>query len=107
PVAGLARRAPPRQPPTPPAPRPWPRSPCAGGEGRLRDPDLLAEVDVLDEVEQLHSLVHRPLEGLASRDEPHPARPLVHHRGLRRLREVVLPRGPPRVDEPRPTHVAV
>src|SRR4051794_18335434 len=45
----------------------------------LRDRDLVGEVDVLDRVQQPDALVHRPLEGLAARDQPGAAGALVDH----------------------------
>src|SRR2546422_4554597 len=47
----------------------------------LRDGDVGVEEDVLHGVEQLHALLHRPLERLAPDDEPGAAGPLVDHRG--------------------------
>src|SRR5215831_1209518 len=56
------------------------------------DRHVLAEVDVLDRVQQLDSILHRPLKRFPPRDEAHPAGPLVDHRGRHRLGEVVGPR---------------
>ncbi len=62
---------------------------------RLRDGDVLVEVDVLDGVQQGDALVHRPLEGLAAGDQAGPARALVDDRGLDGLGEVGLAAGRP------------
>src|SRR5207302_10042131 len=61
----------------------WPRRSAAGadsGEGYL-----VAEIDVLDGVQQLHALPHRSLEGLPSGDEAGAARALVDDRGAHGL----------------------
>jgi drug/metabolite transporter (DMT)-like permease len=60
---------------------------------RLRDRDVLVEVDVLDGVQEGDALVHRPLEGLAARDEAGATRALVDDRGLDGLGEVGLAAG--------------
>ena len=69
----------------------WARSACssllrrelARGDEELAEPadqatvDVLAEVDVLDRVEQLDAFLERALERLATRDEAHAAGALV------------------------------
>ncbi len=44
----------------------------------LSDGDFLAEVDVLNRMQELHAFLHRSLEGLATTDEPRTASALVH-----------------------------
>src|SRR5689334_3031338 len=73
----------------------------------LSDRDLLTQVDVLNDVQELYALRHRPLEGLAPTDEPCTAGALVDACRDRRLGEVVLARWPTGVDEPSPPHEAV
>src|SRR5690242_17219585 len=59
---------------------------------RLCDRDLVVEVDILDGVEQLDALLHRPLERLAAGDEAHASRALVDHRGAHGVLEVARTR---------------
>src|SRR5262245_59459090 len=73
----------------------------------LGDRDVLAEVDVLDRVEQLGAFLHGALERLAPRDEAHAAGALVDHRRHVGLGEVVLAGGAAAVDQSRATHEAV
>ena len=54
--------------------------------------DVLAEVDVLDRVEQLDALLERPLERLAAGDQAHAAGALVDDRGRDRVAQIVLAR---------------
>src|SRR5262245_47694295 len=75
--------------------------------GLLGDADLLAEIHVLDRLEERDPLLLWPLERLAAADEPHAARALVDDRRLHRLDHVVVARRPAAVDEPDPPHVAV
>ena len=87
--------------------------PAAGAGGaarvapRLRDRDVRREVDVLDGVEDLDALGHRPLERLAARDQAGAARALVDHRRADGLGLVgVLGGRAARVDQARAAHVA-
>src|SRR6185369_2993418 len=68
------------------------------GRRCLGEADLLAEVDVLNRVQDLHALLHGLLEGLAARDEPGATGALVDDGGERRVGDVVLARGAARVD---------
>src|SRR5438034_2623106 len=74
----------------------------------LGDGDVSVEVDILDRVEKPYSLRRRPLEGLPAGDQPGAPGALVDDRRPDRLFEVGLAgRGTARVDEARPSHVAV
>ena len=69
---------------------------------------LVVEVDVLDGVEQLDALGHRPLERLAARDQAHAAGPLVDDGGAHGVGQVAGALGlAAAVDEPDAAHVAV
>src|SRR6185503_17807986 len=59
-------------------------------EPTLGDRDLLVQVNVLNRVEQLDAFLHRPLERLAARDEPHTAGALVDDRRLHGFLQVAL-----------------
>src|ERR1019366_10322934 len=54
----------------------------------LRDGHPVVEVDVLDRVEQMHAVAHRPLECLAPADQPGAAGALVDHGGANRRGEI-------------------
>src|SRR3990172_4542416 len=74
----------------------------------LRDGDSATAIDVLDSVQKLDALGHRPLESLPSADQSHAACALIDDRRLHRLGQVALSTArPTRVDEPDPAHVAV
>src|SRR5205085_7304967 len=57
-----------------------PGSNASVGPAASRHRHALVQVHVLDGVEHLDPLVHRPLEGLAAGDQAHAAGPLVDHR---------------------------
>nr|WP_239131581.1 hypothetical protein [Planobispora takensis] len=80
---------------------PHPAAPFSDGDG-------VVEVDLLYGVQQPDALGHRPLEGLASDDQAHAARPLVDHRGPHGLRQIILARGRASgIDRSDPAHEAV
>src|SRR5262249_19033406 len=83
---------------------PWlekPRSRISG------DRHFRAEVDVLNSVEQLDTLIHGPLEGLASGDEAGAAGALVDNGGGHRFFEVVRSRGTSGIDQTGAAHETV
>src|SRR5262249_33245292 len=73
----------------------------------LGDGNFGAEIDVLDRVEELDPLGHRPLERLAARDEAGAAGALVDDRRRDRLGEIVRAGGSAGVDEAGASHISV
>lgn len=71
------------------------------------DGDALAEVDVLDGVEQDDAVLHVLLEGLATGNQPHAAGTLVDNRRLDGLGQIVFAGRSAGIDQALATHVAV
>ena len=71
------------------------------------DRDFLAEVDVLDRMEDLNPFLHGLLEGFAARNETDPAGPFVNHSGRDGVVKVVFSGSSSGVDEADPPHIAV
>src|SRR5215204_3476777 len=70
--------------------------------------DLVREVNILDCVQQLHAFAHRPLKGLPSGDQTHPAAAFIDHRctdGVSQIARAL--RLPTRIDQTATAHVAV
>ncbi len=65
--------------------RTWDRA-CNSGDG-----DVLAQVDVLNRVQQFNTLIHRFLEGFSAADESHPTGSLVDDSGFHGLGQVISP----------------
>lgn len=61
---------------------------CAEGRTASRNRDALIQVHILNLIEQLYALIHRPLKGFAPRDQTHPPCPLVDHRRSHGLGEI-------------------
>src|SRR5947207_4661116 len=51
---------------------------------------LLAEIHVLDGIQQAYAFGHRPLKRFAARDQTHPAGAFVDHRGLYRFLQIAF-----------------
>src|SRR4051812_27689681 len=62
---------------------------CTLHKAKLSDGNIRGEIDVLNDVQQFHALLHRPLECFAAGDQTCPPRSLVDHRGLHGFGEVV------------------
>src|SRR5690606_40078838 len=85
-----------------PAPRPLSGRPAP----RARDGDARVQVDVLDRVQQRRAFLHRPLEGLAARDEAHAAGALVDDGRTHRFGQIARTRrGAAAVDQAGAAHV--
>jgi len=69
-------------------------SPRMGGGEDSRHGDRFIQEDVLDDVQQLDALFHRPLERLAPGDQAQAAGPFVDDGRARRVAEVVVARRP-------------
>src|SRR5207245_2297196 len=69
--------------------------------------DFGAQVDILDDVEELDAFLHRALEGLAAGDEAGTASALVDDGGGNGFFEVIGAGGATAVDEASAAHVAV
>src|SRR4029079_14619051 len=75
---------------------------------RLSNSDLVAEINVLDRVQQLHAFAHRALKRLATRDQSHAAAALVNHCRANRLSQITRAlRFAARIDQAATTHVTV
>src|SRR5690606_19090254 len=94
------------------APRSILRGPCSSVVLDRRavesgDGYVLAQVDVLDGVQQLDALGHRTLERFSTTDQAHAPRAFVHDGRGHCVSEVVLARRSTAVDESDATSVAV
>src|ERR1700752_1191700 len=82
------------------------RTYCAGQ--KLRYSDFVAQVDVLDRVQQFHAFAHWTLEGLATGDQTRAAAAFVYNGGTNCFGEVTralrLATG---INQPKATHVTV
>src|SRR5690349_23555347 len=76
-------------------------------DGRLRDGDVGAEVNVLNGVEKLHTFAHGALERFAAGDEAGAAGAFIDDGGGDGFFEVVGTGGAAAIDQPGASHVAV
>lgn len=73
----------------------------------LRHRHFFTQINVLDRIQNLDSLIHWPLERLSSRNQSHPTCAFVDDSSLHRILQIVVAARSARINQSRASHVAI